>query len=307
MAQIVAAIIALLTFLFGSNIIGNNCSKTRTQNHLATNELEKGMEEKRAILRKNQDLDVSYDSSIGGTIRFYEYKSRSSEIENAFWDYLENLVSKKDFKRAINAIDSLIRIKKGNSEIRTVLIDCKNGILFMQEKKFDSANWDGTTKIIIVGLKGKFGVYDTDKIEIFSPQFDDILIANNNLFLVRIDEKWGFANRKKIVLIYPRYDDVFDVYLPFTVVGIGDKKGLVNYRGIEVCQPKYDNIEMAKNGIVVLESNGKYEIIDTTGHKILNGQFDFIEIDSTKDILQLYSGGNEYLFYTLNRRLEKRT
>lgn len=298
-AQIAAAIIGLLTFLFGSNLIGNQCSKKEINKQQAqqNSKIDKAKSEEIRV----ESNTPEYDFGV-----LYDYQVRAPEIESGIWNKLETLISDKNYTKAVATIDSLIKVESNHKATRIVLIDCKNGVQLMSEKDFDNVNWNGGMNIVTVSMKGKVGIYNTNVEEIFSPQFEDVLVANQNLFLVLKNEKWGFVNRYKDFKIYPKYDNVFDVYLPFTVVKIEDKFGIVNYQGKEICQPDYDNVSLLKNGIIVLQSNGKFEMIDTNGIKILKDKFDFIETDSSQDLIQILKGDKEFLFNSLTRKLEKR-
>ena len=142
----------------------------------------------------------------------------------------------------------------------------------------------------IVRMGKKYGIIDTNGVEVITPEFTDIQAITQYSFRLNMDgreafldssfhvqnaiypeqvkNKFGFVDLYGKTIVKPKYDsaDSHDEY--FFIVSIKKKFGLVDMKGKEIVPCKYDSIDFFYEGKAAVLLNGVEFFIDRNGKEV---------------------------------------
>lgn len=130
----------------------------------------------------------------------------------------------------------------------------------------------------ITKLDNKFGVVNSEKIEIFKPLYDEVIPINYGFYIVRIKQSYGLINPNGVLIIPVEYNYISNICKEEMVEIHSDKKvGFANVYKVYQIEPKYDSAEFPfSHGIIKVKKDNKYGFIDKKGNEFIPVKYDWI-------------------------------
>ena len=133
-------------------------------------------------------------------------------------------------------------------------------------------------------------------IESFLKTKYDEVMAEDNIYYLKLNEKWGFANKDGEVIIPPRYDwmgnsteDGIEIF------GFSGKMGYVSIiQGVEIVEAKYDSGSDFVGGYAKVKFNEKWGVIDNSGKEVIPLIYDSLTLNVENSRVMVKLDGDEF-------------
>ena len=192
------------------------------------------------------------------------------------------------FNIVIKAIYDGIELK--NSEL-LVTRNGKRGLVSLDGKIKVPANYDDFSKsenYWIVQNDSKYGVLDENNRELIKPQYDEILLAFSNKFIVSLNRKSGLVDGKNKILIPLEYQHIATNDYG-CILKKDNKFGLCTPNGEFILEVKYLNISKLNNRYFKYSEDGKLGIIGADGKILAKPQYTEIKATSNPGIFYVFT------------------
>lgn len=210
-------------------------------------------------------------------------EAKYEEIEKVYGN--EMYVVKQDGKQVLVKKDGTEVLKTGFDEIKEILKNADNGIIYKKN--------------------GKYGVMKTTGEVVIAPDYEELKEAKTGLFIIKQSGKYGIIDLQKVVKVEPTYkamsyDEKADLYIAekedysndiidseFAVrqsgilIDMDDEKGYIELKQGE--DYKYYNFKFeeknvaevkASNTLYKTKQDGKYGFKDKDGNIVVECQYD---------------------------------
>lgn len=119
--------------------------------------------------------------------------------------------------------------------------------------------------LAITRLNGKFGLVNTQGIEILYPRFDEIRPFHNGYAAAKKHGRWGFLNKQGRKISEFRYDWVGNFENGFAPIQKNGKWGFINEQGIEISDIQFEAVRTFKNAVAQVQYKGIWFIMNEKG------------------------------------------
>ena len=226
-----------------------------------------------SLLLRRSSNKTHLEDIHGNLIYFTEYPVKY--VNDLLWEYRTD--------------STVVRIDLSGRIIENTTV--KN--IIVESKKYLEDPW------FAVKIDGSYGFIDssTGKLRITN-RYEDVGRALDNLISVRILGKWGAINKDEQLIIQPNYDQEIVFNYSIAIVKEAGKYGVINRQGEDVLMTEYDSIWTQENGRSIIEKDEKYGLIDANGQILINPKYESIsDLNNGYVIIQK---GRKYGLTTLN-------
>lgn len=124
---------------------------------------------------------------------------------------------------------------------------------------------------------GKFGVLNSDGIEIIETKWDKVIPTEYGFYIVEDNNKFGLFDQtgtERLPAIYTEisskvHEDMIDIYM-------GNKNGFYNIEEEYIIEPKYDYATKFIKGLAKVKINKLYGFIDKKGNEVIKIKYEWI-------------------------------
>lgn len=219
-------------------------------------------------------------------------KLYTSENENSYGQYY--FYTKKDKKFGLlsptgekiidNIYDNLSYMEIDDYYGNTFFYSLKNGKMgivnstgkVIVDNKYDDIQFtdqfDDFNLIFKVKLNGKWGIADSNNVELLKPEFDNFdyiypwaPIAKNKLY--------GYLDNSMHLVIECKYEEADDLSSDYAVVKYKGLKGVINKKDEFLIKPSYKDIYYCGNNSLFVFSEGKWGVMDTSEKWIIKPSY----------------------------------
>lgn len=171
---------------------------------------------------------------------------------------------------------------------------------------FSSANHPS---LIIVTQNQKYGLVNSNGIEVVPPKYDYLNGFNSDMARFQINNKWGYINKSGKEVIPPIYDEAEDFNSELAVVKQNGLAGGINKQNKVVIPFKQENSSITFNGNLINVRNfvNDYEhctIFDKSGKELLSLKGNYTKIgDFSEGIAAVYKEEEKYFINLKGNKL----
>jgi hypothetical protein len=140
---------------------------------------------------------------------------------------------------------------------------------YVHKAEFDWLSDFDTDKIAIVKIRNSYGLINATGTIILDTKYDQILKANNSVFVVVLNDHYGFYNGKGCFLIDIAFDFIkekpADFYTNgqiFKLLKKGEQSFVDANGRTSIDFGTYDEINFASNGLIRVKNKNKYGFVD---------------------------------------------
>ena len=147
--------------------------------------------------------------------------------------------------------------------------------------------------------KNRFGLKDKDGKIILPAEYQKIIMAGKNGWIVQIHNKYGLANSKGEYIIKPKYRYADRILGRYIKLGNDHDFGLYNEFGEVILEPEYSSIDLLYGKMFLTYKNYRYGVTDFKGNELIPNICDDIFMP-TKDTMKIKYYGVWYDLENVN-------